>query len=174
MRSSSTATTRLATIKLIHHDEDARSACMRCCAHTHVWGTAALSLDPNPKTLNFPLYKKSRPLVTHKGVYLPLLPGTVGHEERSGGACWPTGFAPLLRWRVVREGLASLLPRPQALSSIKPAVALPAERRRRASERRRSGRRTTSTEACFWPKTTATQLQRCRLFPLHYGVCCPS
>ena len=104
-------------------------------------------------------------------MYLPLLPGTLGHEERSGGACWPEGCAPLLRLRAAREGLASLLPKPQALSSIKPAVALPAELRRCACERRRSGRRTPSTEACFGRKMTATQLQRCRLFPLHYGIC---
>ena len=103
-------------------------------------------------TRNFPPYKKSRPLATHKSVYLPLLPGTVGHEQRSYGACWPRGCAPLLLWRAAREGLASLLPRPQALSSIKPAVALPAELRRCACERRRCGRRTTLTEACFGPK----------------------
>ena len=58
-----------------------------------VWGAAALSLAPNPKALNLSPYKKSRPLATRKGVYLPLLPGTVGHEEWSGGVCWPRGCA---------------------------------------------------------------------------------
>ena len=46
-------------------------------------GDGCFSIDPNLKALNFPPYKKSGSLATHKGVYLPLLPGTVGRLLRT-------------------------------------------------------------------------------------------